>query len=37
MSTNIIEAHAEVFRYLGGKMPEQLKNYYPQLLLPSPA
>jgi hypothetical protein len=37
MSTNIIEAHAEVFRYLGNKMPAQLKNYYPELLLPSPA
>jgi hypothetical protein len=35
MRTNLIEAHAEIFRYLGNRMPEQLKKYYPQLLLPS--
>ena len=32
MNTNIIEAHAEVYRYLGDKMPEALKKYYPKLL-----
>lgn len=26
-----IEGHAEVYRYIGGKMPEQLKAYYPKL------
>ena len=36
MKTNIIEAHAEIFRYLGNKMPEQLKKYYPKLFLPAP-
>jgi hypothetical protein len=36
MQTNIIEAHAEIFRYLGNKMPEQLKKYYPKLFLPAP-
>lgn len=29
--TNDIEGHAEVYRYLGGKMPETLKKYYPKL------
>lgn len=28
---NDIEGHAEVYRYLGGKMPEVLKQYYPKL------
>lgn len=34
MKTNIVEAHAEVFRYLGDKMPSQLNKYYPKLFLP---
>ena len=29
--TNDIEAHAEIYRYLGYKMPEILKQYYPKL------
>jgi hypothetical protein len=29
--TNDIEGHAEVYRYLGEQMPEQLKRYYPKL------
>jgi hypothetical protein len=29
--SNEIEGHAEVYRYLGEKMPEQLKKYYPKL------
>ena len=29
--TNDIEGHAEVYRYLGEKMPEQLKMYYPKM------
>ena len=29
--TNDIEGHAEVYRYIGQYMPEQLKMYYPQL------
>jgi len=29
--TNDIEGHAEVYRYIGEKMPEQLKRYYPML------
>jgi hypothetical protein len=29
--TNDIEGHAEVYRYLGEKMPAQLKQYYPNL------
>ena len=29
--TNDIEGHAEVYRYLGEKMPAQLKPYYPKL------
>ena len=29
--TNDVEGHAEVYRYLGGKMPEVLKQYYPKL------
>jgi hypothetical protein len=31
MNTNIIEGHAEVYRYLGDKMPEALKRYYPKM------
>lgn len=29
--TSTVEAHAEVYRYLGEKMPEGLKKYYPML------
>jgi hypothetical protein len=29
--SNDIEGHAEVYRYIGLKMPEQLKQYYPKL------
>ena len=29
--TNNIEGHAEVYRYLGEKMPDDLKKYYPKL------
>jgi hypothetical protein len=29
--TNDIEAHAEIYRYLGDKMPDSLKKYYPKL------
>ena len=29
--SNDIEGHAEVYRYLGEKMPEPLKKYYPKL------
>lgn len=29
--TNDIEGHAEVYRYLGEQMPEQLKHYYPNM------
>jgi hypothetical protein len=29
--TNDIEGHAEVYRYLGRQMPQQLVPYYPQL------
>ncbi len=28
---SIIEAHADVYRYLGEQMPENLKQYYPKL------
>lgn len=31
MSTNIIEAHADAYRYLGSQMPTILKPYYPKL------
>ena len=31
--TNDIEGHAEVYRYLGDKMPEVLKQYYRNLFL----
>jgi hypothetical protein len=34
MKTSIVEAHAEIFRYLGNKMPGQLNKYYPKLFLP---
>ncbi len=29
--TDDIEAHAEIYRYLGNQMPESLKKYYPKL------
>ena len=32
MTANRIEAHADTYRYLGDKMPEELKGYYPKLL-----
>lgn len=28
---NVVEGHAEVYRYLGARMPGQLKKYYPKL------
>lgn len=31
MRTNDIEAHADTYRFLGHKMPESLKLYYPRL------
>ena len=31
MQTNVIEAHAEIYRYLGQYMPESLKKYYPKV------
>jgi hypothetical protein len=33
MNASIVEAHAEIFRYLGNKMPEALKKYYPYLIV----
>jgi hypothetical protein len=33
MQTAIVEAHAEIFRYLGPQMPEALKKYYPKLMV----
>jgi hypothetical protein len=32
MKTNTIELHAELYRYLGEKMPDRLKTFYPKLL-----
>jgi hypothetical protein len=29
--TSNVEAHAEIYRYLGDKMPDYLKKYYPRL------
>jgi hypothetical protein len=29
--TNDVEGHAEVYRYLGEKMPEQLKQFFPKM------
>jgi hypothetical protein len=29
--TNDVEGHAELYRYLGEKMPEQLKQFYPKM------
>jgi hypothetical protein len=31
-NNNIVETHAEVYRYLGERMPETLKKYYPKML-----
>jgi hypothetical protein len=31
-TTSDIEGHAEIYRYLYGKMPEALKKYYPKLI-----
>ncbi len=31
MNTEPTEAHAEIYRYLGGEMPETLKRFYPRL------
>lgn len=33
MQTNNVEAHADIYRYLGDRMPENLKSYYPRLLV----
>ena len=32
MNASPVEAHAEIFRYLGNQMPESLKKYYPKLI-----
>jgi hypothetical protein len=32
MNTTIVEAHAEVYRYLGKQMPSELKPFYSRLL-----
>jgi hypothetical protein len=29
--SSVVEGHAEVYRYIGDKMPEKLKPYYPKL------
>ena len=29
---SVIERHAEIYRYIGDKMPDELKKYYPKLL-----
>lgn len=31
MNTNIVETHAECYRFLGQQLPGNLKRYYPQL------
>ncbi len=31
MKINTIELHAEIYRYLGERMPQSLKTFYPQL------
>jgi len=31
MKTNTTELHAEIYRYLGEKMPDKLKAFYPKL------
>ncbi len=33
MNTNIVEAHAEIYRYIGDHMPTELYQYYPKLLV----
>jgi UTP-glucose-1-phosphate uridylyltransferase len=30
--SSVVEAHAEVYRYLGIIMPESLKEFYPKLI-----
>ena len=30
-ATNDVETHAEIYRYIGEQMPQQLKQYYPRL------
>ena len=30
--TSDVEAHAEIYRYLGQSMPEELKKFYPKLM-----
>ena len=32
MKTSVVECHAEIYRFLGTKMPERLIQYYPVLL-----
>jgi len=32
MHTNIVEAHAEIYRYLGQKMPVELRDFYLKLI-----
>lgn len=32
MDTNTVEAHAEIYRYIGEKIPAELQQYYPKLL-----
>jgi len=32
--TSRVEAHAEIFRYLGPEMPTELRKYYPKLINP---
>ena len=32
IKSSLVETHAEIFRYLGLKMPEGLKKYYPKLI-----
>ena len=31
MKTSTVELHAEVYRYLGERMPQSLKTFYPKL------
>ncbi len=31
MKVSTVELHAEIYRYLGGRMPESLKAFYPKL------
>jgi hypothetical protein len=32
IKSSLVEAHAEIYRYLGTRMPEVLKKYYPKLI-----